>query len=277
MTLLHGNQVAVYYDPESSEGTSRTGQVWKALAHHAEARVAEESPAVSVKKSGSVDGTSNEKGVRKVILRLTVNPSEASGKLFSKTYASSDTSLSIIVKNSGGTFLWRLTGLKVKSITESCQKYPTPGAVSFVIELWGWAIVFTEPATTTYETIPDGHVNWNDTTVKIAAVTITIWWSWNFVITNDLDIQHDETGTVVGILRGDRDLSVSIQKALEDTASTQFNGAQVSFATVSIEIDLNADSYTFGATAYDGVEVIADRTRASGLELRGKPSTLTIA
>ena len=277
MTLLHGNQVSCYFDPESAEGTSRTGQVWKVLAHHSEARIAEESAPVSVKKSGSVDGTSNEKGTRKVILRLTVNPSEASGKLFSKTYASSDTPVSMIIKNSGGTFLWRLTGLKVKSITESCQKYPTAGAVSFVIELWGWAILFSEPATTTYEAIPDGHVNWNDTTVKIAAVTQSLWWSWNFVITNDLDIQHDENGAVVGILRGDRELSLSIQKALEDTASTQFNGAQISFATVSIEIDLNADSYTFGATAYEAVEVIADRTRAAGLELRGKPSTLTIA
>lgn len=277
MTLLHGNQVAVYYDPESSEGTSRTGQQWKVLAHHSEARISDESPAVSVKKSGSVDGTSNEKGIRKVMLRLTVNPSEASGKLFSKTYASSDTSVSMIIKNSSGTFLWRLTGLKVKSITESCQKYPTAGAVQFVIELWGWAILFTEPVTTTYETVPDGHVNWNDTTVKIGGVTQTIWWSWNFAITNDLDIQHDENGTIVGILRGDRELSVNISKALENNASALFDASQVSFATTSIEIDLNADSYTFGATAYDAVEVVADRTRASGLELRGKPSTLTIA
>lgn len=276
MTVLHGNQVTTYYDPESTPGTSRTGQTWKVLAHHSIVDISDESTPVTVKKSGSVDNTSNEKGVRLVRVRITCNPSEADGKFFLKTYGSTDTSLSMIFKNSGGTFLWRVTGCYVKTITPSCQKYPTPGACQFVVEIWGFAIVFTEPASTSYTSVPDGFVNWADTTVKIASVTQSLWWNWTFTITNDLDIQHDENGTVVAITRGDRDLDVSIDKALEDTASTQFNAAQVSFATVSIDILLNADTYTFGATAYSQVSVVADRTRLSGLQLKGKPSTLTI-
>jgi len=277
MVVLHGNQITTFFDPESAEGTSRTGQLWKVLAHHSSVAIAEESEPVLVKKSGSVDSTSNEKGKRKVIVRITCNPSEADGKFFSKTYHSSDTSLSMIFKNSGGSFLWRVTGAKVKNITETGNKYPTHGPVQYVIELWAWLILYTEPGSTTYTAVPDGFVNWADCTVKINSVSQSLWWSWTFTITNDLDMQHDETGAVTAITRGDRDLDVSLQKALEDNASTQFNAAQISFATVSIEILQNSDSYLFGATAYKGVEVTADRTRLSGLELRGQPATLTVS
>lgn len=277
MTLLHGNQITAYFDPESVEGTSRTGQLWKVLAHHSIVGISAEDEPVTVKKSGSVDSASNEKGKRKVIVRITCNPSEADGKFFAKTYSSSDTPISMIFKNSGGTFLWRVTGCKVKSITPSCSKYPTHGACQFVIEIWGWTVLFTEPATTTYTSVPDGFVNWADTTIKINSVTQSLWWNWSFTINNDLDIQHDQNGVIVGITRGDRDLDVTIEKALEDTALAEFNASQPSFATVSIEILLNADSYLFGATAYKGVEVTADRTRLSGLQLRGQPATLTIS
>lgn len=276
MTFLHGNQITTYYDPESSEGTSRTGQLWKVLAHHSSVEITETSEPVLVKKSGSVDGTSNEKGKRKVVVRINCNPSEADGKFFEKTYCSSDTSVSMIFKNSGGTFLWRVTGCKVKSSTVTGQKYPSHGPVQMSFEIWGWLVAFTEPATTTYTSVPDGFVNWSDVTVKIDAVSQIAWWGFTYSIQNDLEYQHDNNGAVTAIIRGDRSLDVQVDKALEDTASTQFGQAQASFAVVIIEILLNADDYSFGATAYKEVGVIADRTKVSGLRLVGQPATLTI-
>ncbi len=277
MVTLHGNQLLIYYDPESAEGTSRTGQTWKVLAHHSTADITEEDEPVLVKKSGSVDGTSNEKGKQKAIARITFNPSEADGKFFMKTYASSDTAVSMIFKNASGSFLWRMVGCKVKSINPSCSKYPTHGPCSITMEIWGWKVLFTEPATTSYTSVPDGFVNWADTTVKIASVTQSLWWDWAFTITNDLDVQHDETGAVNSILRGDRELDLTITKALEDTASTQFGQAFSSFATVALEIDLLTDLYQFGACAYKVVQVTHARTGAAGLQLRAQPATLTIA
>lgn len=274
--VLHGNQIVSYFDPETTPGTSRTGQLWKVLAHHSSVTIDEVSEPVTVKKSGSVDNTSNEKGKRKVVVRINCNPSEADGAFFLKTYHSSDTALSFIFKNSGGTFLWRVTGCYVKNVNFNATKHPQHGAATFSIELWGYLILFTEPGTTTYTAVPDGFVNWSNCTMKIAAVTQSKWWAMSFTITNDLDIQHDENGTVTDITRGDRELDVRFQIALVDTASTQFNQAQVSFATVALEVDILADLYQFGACAYKAVTVSLDRTRLSDLELQGQPATLTV-
>lgn len=275
MVFLHGNQISSYFIPENTEGTAPTGQTAKVLAHHSSVEINVEDAPVLVKKSGSVDGTSNQLGKRKCTVKINCNPSQASGKFFLKTYLSSDTSLSMIFKNSSKSFLWLVTGLKVKSITPTGQKFPQPGPVTMTIELWGWTVAYSEPASTTYEAVPDGFVNWADCTVKIGGVTLQTWWSWTFTITNDLDIQHDTLGNVTAITRGDRDLDISIVKALEDTASSQYSASQPSFATTTFEIDLNADTYTF-AVAYKGLPITLDRTKLAGFELKGSPSTLTI-
>lgn len=276
MGFLHGNQISAYFDPEATEGTSRTGQLWKVLAHHSSVDIDVQDGPVSVKKSGSVDSTSNQVGKRKCIVRITCNPSQGSGKFFLKTYASSDTPVSMLFFNSAKTFLWRVTGLKVKSITPSCQKYPQHGATTMTIELWGWTVAYTEPVSTTYESVPDTFVNWADCTIKIGGTTTHTWWSWTFTITNDLDIQHDDSGNVTAITRGDRELDISIQKALEDNGSTYYGQSQPSFNPPSMEIDLNADQYLFNSAAFKGIPITLDRTKLAGIELKGQPASLTI-
>lgn len=275
MVFLHGNQISSYYDPEATEGTSRTGQTWKNLAQHSSVEIDVQDAPVMVKKSGSVDATSNQLGKRKCVVKIMCNPSQSDGKFFLKTYLSSDTSVSLQFFNSAKTFLWRVTGAKVKTITPSGKKYPTHGPVDLTIELWGWTVLYTEAGSSAYNTPPDTFVNWADCTIKIGGSTMTTWWDWSWTVTNDLDIQHDNSGNITAITRGDRELDITITLALVDTGSSYYNASQPSFATTTFEIDLNADTYTF-AVAYKGIPITLDRTKLAGIQLKGQPSTLTI-
>lgn len=276
MVFLHGNQITSFYGAEVTEGTTPASLAYLVLAHHSTVEISTEDAPVMVKKSGSVDSTSNQVGKRKCMVKINCNPSQSDGLNFLVNYASSDTSLSMEFFNSSKSFLWRVTGCKVKTITPTANKYPQHGPVTFDIELWGWTVLFTESTTPSYGTVPDTFVNWTNVTVKISGSTILTWWSAVFTVTNDLDVQHDTSGTVTAITRGDRELDLTIVKALEDVASQYFGPSQPSFASTSFEIDFVAHTFVFGGAAYKGIPVQLDRTKLAGLQLKIQPATLTI-
>src|SRR3990167_5552499 len=94
----------------------------------------------------------------------------------------------------------RITGCKVKRMSQSVSIYPDNTPLSVTCEIWGWTVLYTaSTGTPTFEAAPSTIVNYSDITVKKNTTTITKWWNFEWTLENELFRQPDNTGATVGI------------------------------------------------------------------------------
>lgn len=278
MVNYSGREWSLWYFAETTEGTARPLQQYKALAQHSELRFTESPNPVIVGLSGSVDNSTISKGVSNITLSVQFVPSGANGAQFIEDFASSDTSFTLIAK--AGTIFQTFAGCKIKSVSASCKTYPDHGPLEVTAEIWAWTLSSSEPATVTYETIPSSVVNYSDVTLKLdagatASTTLTDWWETSFSIDNDLYRLRSNTGATTAIHRGIRKADISITRPITDSTTTEVAAATAATA-YSASIAFASSTYTFTSGAFTDVEVSHPRTEMSGKRINLIASTLTI-
>lgn len=287
VVFYHGYQAGVWYVSESTEGTTPTTAAFLHLAHKTEVKVGNSPGPVIVKKSGDVDNVGIGKGVDNPVITFTINPSLASGADFIKNFGSSDTSFTLLVMIDAtpDVIFARITGCKVKRITNRVQLYPTHSAVETSVEIWGWGpILYTASAgVPTFEAAPSSFLNWSNVTVKRNTTTITDWWDFEWTIENDLDRQPDNLGATAGIKRGQRNVTGSWQRSANDgvggTGNIELDEAKNATAVdLDIVFDLAADhTYTFVDCAYTDVEITHPITGMVGKKMDWTATSFSVA
>ena len=276
MPNLHGREWSLWYDQESTEGTSDTGATYLALAQLAEVRISQSPSPVAVALSGSVDNSSFQKGVGNVTATITFHPSGSNGLAFIKNFASTDNAFTLIAK--AGSIFQVLRGCKVSSITVTGSLYPDHSPIEVTAEIMAWTVNGTEPTTAAYESIPSTFVNWSDLAITWAGSSVTDWWNFSLNIQNDLYRLRDNTGVTTAIHRGRREVTASLTRTVTDNTTTEFNAARDATSTAAIfNFASSSAVFTLTAGAYTDVEVTHEITGMSGKKLDLKASTLTIA
>ena len=278
MTNYHGREWSLWYRAETTEGTAPTGVQYKALAQLSEIRINNQTTPNAVALSGSVDFSEYKKGVNNIGLTVSFNPSGANGAQFIEDFASSDTSFTLVAK--AGSIFQVFKGCKVKTISGDVSIYPDGSALGVSCDITAWNFSTTEPSTITYETIPSSFVNWSDVTVKLdagatASTTLTDWWSCSFSIENDLFRIPANDGTTSAIHRGRRKGTISITRALTDTASTEMT-AGTNATAYSASIAFASSTFTFTSGAFTDVEISHSITGMSGKKIDLQASTISI-
>src|SRR3990167_10761089 len=97
VTLYSWHAAGVWYDGESTEGTTDSSAPFLHLAHRADVTLTDEPNPQAVTKSGSVDKTAYSKGVDNPVVTMSFTPSQASGAAFIKNFISSDTSFTLLI------------------------------------------------------------------------------------------------------------------------------------------------------------------------------------
>lgn len=276
MVNYHGREWSLWYDAETTEGSSDSSASFLALAQFSEIRISEAPSPVVVAKSGSVDNSSFQKGVSNITASITFNPSGANGLAFIKNYASSDTSFTLVAK--AGSIFQVLRGCKVRSISVSGSLYPDHGPVECTAEIMAWTVNGTEPTSASYESIPSTFINWSDVAITWAGSSVTDWWNFNLNLTNDLYRLRDNTGVTSAIHRGRRGVTASLVRTVTDNTTTEFAAATAATSTAAIfNFASSSAVFTLTAGAYTDVEVTHEITGMSGKKLDLTASTLTIA
>ena len=252
----HGREWSVWYVSEGTEGTTPSAASFLSLSQHSEVSIGESPPQVIVPKSGDVDNATIRKAWTFTIIRVRGIPNTSNGKAFFKNFGSSDTSVTLVLKNQDGSPLFhRVVGCKVKRFSKTASIYPTASAVEYDAEIWGWKILNTESGgSPTYESVPNTGLNWSDCAVLISAVTVTNWYSFSWSLENDLEVIPDNTGTVTAIKRGPRQITGQIVRSVTDVSSTEFGEAEAATAK-NIRIDEVSDQYLFNNSAWTDVEI----------------------
>jgi len=280
MTLTanaHGYEASAWYILEVTEGTTPATPAYLALANHVEIKENESPKPNGVRKSGSVDYASFQKGVVKPMITVTFRPTQANGLNFLVNYLSTDNAFTLVTKNQNtGQFLRRYVGCKVKSGSVKCKLYPKEDVTEVTCEIWGWSIQYADISGSTYETIPTTAINWSDVTVKIAASTVTDWWEANFDVTNDLYRIVDNTGATTQIKRGTREAKGDITRSvsLTDQVQTEIQAVEASTVT-AFEVDLLAHTFVFSGGVYTDVDVTNPITDMSSKKLSFQGATFT--
>lgn len=278
MTFYSGHAIGVWYVAEATEGTTPNSASFLNLAQRADVTLSDEPNPQAVTKSGSVDKTSFSKGVEQPKITLTFTPSQASGKAFIKNYISSDTSVTLLlmIDASPDVIFARVTGCKVKRMTNSVSIYPENTPLQVTCEIWGWEILYTAaPVSPTFESAPSTIVNYSDVTVKKNTTTITKWWSFEWTLENELYRQPDNTGVTVGITRGIRNISGTWQIPAEDVGSTELGEAKNATA-VDLNFLIVADDYALADCAYTSVDITHPLTNLVGKKMDFSVANLTI-
>lgn len=276
MVNYHGREWSLWYDSESTEGSSDTGATYLALAQFAELRISQSPSPVAVALSGSVDNSSFQKGVGNVSASITFNPSGANGLAFIKNFASTDSSFTLVAK--AGSIFQVLRGCKVSNITVSGSLYPDHSPVECTVELIAWTVNGTEPTTAAYESIPTSFVNWSDVAITWAGSSVTDWWNFSLNIQNDLYRLRDNTGVTSAIHRGRREVGASLTRTVTDNTTSEFNSARDATSTAAIfNFVSGSATFTLNTGAYTDVEVTHEITGMSGKKLDLKAATLTIS
>ncbi len=276
MTNYHGYQWSLWYDQETTEGTSDTSATFLALAHKSELRISESPDPVAVALSGSVDNTAFTKGVSNVTASITFNPSGANGLAFIKNFSSTDNSFTLVAK--AGSIFQVLRGCKVQNITVSGSLFPSHGPVECTATIMAWTVNGTEPSSASYESIPTSFVNWSDVAITLAGSSITTWWNFSLSITNDLFRLRSSTGTTTAIHRGRREVTASVTRTLTDNGTTEFAAATAATSVATVFNFVSSTAiFTLSAGAYTDVEVTHPISGMSGIKTDVKASTLSIS
>lgn len=253
-----GEIASIWYKSEAVEGTTDATPAMLHLAHKTSVDWGNDVASVPVRLGGGVDLADIGKGFVNPSINFNFNPSNASGKAFMKNHGSSDTPFTLMILIDRGTdFIFaRMVGCKTKSLSGKVSSYPTVSAVECNVTVWGWNVLFTAVASTTYEAVPSSILTWANTTIKKNTVTITNWWDFEFTIDNELYRNHDNTGVINGIVRGIRDVTGSVTRSVDDTEKGQTEYAEVNAATdVDWELGLNGDLWNFVDTVGEAQRV----------------------
>jgi len=280
MTFYSGHAVGVWYVAESTEGTTPTSSpAFLNLAQRAEVTLTDEPNPQAVTKSGSVDKTSYSKGVENPRVNITFTPSQANGAAFIKNYISSDTSftLLIMIDTTVDVVFARITGCKVKRMTQSVSIYPDNSPLNVTAEIWGWAISYSNAGLTTptFEAAPATIVNYSDVTIKKTSTTITNWWRFEWTLENELFRQPSNTGATVGIVRGIRNITGSWAIPAEDSGQTELDEAKDATA-IELHFLIGSDDYDLDSCAYTTVEISHPLTDLVGKRMDFSVGNLTI-
>jgi len=265
MTNYAGFEAQAFYKTESSEGVTPAGQ-WLALAHKANAQFSDSPSPNFTKKSGSVDNAKPTKGIPSPTVNIDFTPSLGSGKAFIKSFASTDTSFSLLlVKIDVSNFVfYRITGCKVKRTNCKGQLWPNGSDISCSMEIWVFNTIATdEGSTPSYETVPDTVLSWSNVTIKTVAdpsgtnparSTITQWNNFDWTIENDLYRIPDKDGNTTAIKRGERQCFGSFEFIITGNSSTDITATQTA-AYQDIEFLFSSDSYLFNDCAYTTINL----------------------
>lgn len=253
-----GFEATVYYKQEATPGVTPSGQ-WKALAQKAFVQIADTPNPNFSPKSGSKDSAKPTKGVTEPAVQLTINPSLGSGKDFIKNFISTDNFFSLLVVkiDTPSNFVFkRLVGCKVKRGNPSCV---FGKQAQYVVEIWGFNILYDEGPSPSYEAIVDTVLSWSDITIKMVADpggtnptrnTITQWNQFEWTVENELFRIYDKDGATTNIKSGERTTrGGSIEQVLTGNMQTEFDAAK-NATPQDIEFLFGADSYLFNDCAY---------------------------
>lgn len=278
MVFYAGYSSGVWYDGESVEGTTDSNAPFLNLSQRAEVTITDEPNPQAVTKSGSVDKTSFSKGVENPRINLTFTPSQASGAAFIKNFISTDTSftLLIMIDASPDTIFARVTGCKVKRMTQSVSIYPDNTPLQVTCEIWGWAIAYSvSSGSPTFESAPSTIVNYSDVTIKKTSTTITKWWRFEWTLDNELYRQPSNTGATTGIVRGIRNITGSWSIPAEDVGQTELDEAKNTTA-IELHFLILTDDYDLDSCAYTTVEISHPLTDVVGKRMDFTVGNLTI-
>lgn len=275
----HGYEASAWYISEgATEGTTPATPTYLALANNVEIRELESPKPNGVRKSGSVDYASFQKGVVDPQITLTFHPTQANGLNFIVNFLSTDTSFTLVTRNSNtSTFLRRYVGCKVKSESIKVKLFPKEDVAEVTCTIWGWSIQYADVGGSSFEAIPNTAVNWSDVTIKIAAATVTDWWDSSFTVDNELYRIRDNTGTTIQIKRGTRECKGDCTRGMltSDQAQTEIQAVEAATVT-AFEIDLLAHTFVFGGGVYMDVEVANPMSDMESKKLTFQGATLTI-
>lgn len=278
MVFYAGHSSGIWYDGETTEGTTDTSAPFLNLAQRAEVMLTDEPNPQAVTKSGSIDKTSFSPGVENPRVSLTFTPSQGSGAAFIKNFISSNTSftLLIMIDAAADTIFARITGCKVKRMTQSVSIYPDNTPLQVTCEIWGWSILYTvSGGTPTFESAPSTIVNYSDVTVKKTTTTITKWWKFEWSLENELYRQPSNTGATTGIVKGIRNITGSWSIPAEDVGQTELDEAKNATA-VRLQFLILTDVYDLTGCAYTTVEISHPMTDVVGKRMDFTAGQLTI-
>ena len=277
-----GFEAQVFFIAETTEGETPSNPTYLNLAQKAEVTLSSQAVPVVVAKSGSVDNADIGKGVAAPVATLQFSPSQASGAAFLKTYASSDTSFTLLLMIDEGIDIvfGRIAGCKIKRISGTGQIYPDAKEFSCTAEIWGMEMLFTSAlGGGSLESVPSSIVNWTNLIVKKDTITITDWWDFEFTVENDLFRMPTNTGTLSAIERGRRSVKgawTRSSNATSGTGSTEL-AEQVAGTNVDLQLSVVADTYDFVDCVYEEVSVNHPLTAMVGIKQSFVAESLSIA
>lgn len=275
-----GEKASIYYKSESVEGTTDSPTpAFLHLAHKTSVDWGNDVPSIPVRQGGGLDNADLGKGVENPIVNFSFVPSQGNGKAFIKNFLNTDTSftLMVLIDRTTDFIFCRITGCKIKSLTPKVSLYPTPSAVECNVTIWGWTVLFTAVAGTTYEAVPNTICTWANTVIKKNTVTVTNWWEFEFTVDYELYRNRNDQGVTNGIVRGIRDVTGSLTRSVDDTEKGQTEYAEATNATdVDLQMSINGDLYDFVDTASENPRVtIAQGLVGNKIDWRATSLTIT--
>lgn len=273
-----GYEASCWYILEASEGTTPAG-TYLSLSNHVSIKENESPKPNGVRKSGSVDYASFQKGYPKPMISITFHPNQANGLNFLANFISTDNSFTLVTYNQNtGTFYRRYVGCKVKTGSVKVKLYPKEDVVEITLELWGWSIQYTDIGGQSYEAIPNTAVNWSDVTFKLNSATVTDWWEANFDIDNDLyRVPTPSTGATQSIKRGVREAKGDFTRPMVtgDLGQTELQAVENATVT-SFEMDLLSHTFVFTGGVYTDVDITNEMTELQNKKLQFQGAVLTV-